>query len=289
MARVVPDVLKRLRAAKRISLDELADRAKINRQTIYRLEKGPNGNTRDRTIQQLAKALGTEPAVLAGEKLPGSQDEDRSYFLMSKLGFRISTSAHNAMYLITERYDVKYADIVELAPFLFCWAAEASLRRRERKLRDVEVALEAASKLQREISHLNVFDLTEAREAIGAERESIKFKDLFGLSSDSHFKLDDWRDNPFASFLKSLTETIGEDADFEGYSYMDYPQYRVCAQEAAALADGDDELIKHILEGHVALNDLPKELREISLRKERAEWLRNKAEEFQSEMLERIA
>lgn len=288
MPQIVPEVLKRLRLAKHLSLDALAERAKIDKQTIHRLEKGSNGNTRERTIQQLARALSAEPAVLTGAKLRDPQDDDGSYFLMSKLGFRVSTSTHNAMYLVTERYNVKYADIVELAPFLFCWAAEASLRQRRDQLRQVERAFENARKLQSEILHLNAPDFTESDESIAAERESIESRDLFGLSSDYHFKPEDWRDNPFAAFLYSLSEAMGEDATFEGYSYMDYPQYRVCAKEAELFTDGDTKLAEHILEGHVALDDLPKEFREIGKYKERAQWVRDKVEEFQNEMLRRL-
>lgn len=144
MPKIDPKVLKRLRLAKRLSLDELATRANIDKQTIHRLEKGSNDKTREHTIQQLSRALGVEPAVLTGEKLWADQEEDRSYFLMSKLGFRISTSTHNAMHLAAERYHVKYADIVELAPFLFCWAAEASLQRRRDQLRQASATMDAA-------------------------------------------------------------------------------------------------------------------------------------------------
>ena len=78
---------------------------------------------------------------------------------------------------------------------------------------------------------------------------------------------------------------MGGDATFEGYSYMDYPEYRVCAKEADRFTDGDPDLAEHILDGHVPLADLPKECRED---KERAEWVRSKVEEFQAEMLRRL-
>jgi len=290
MQKIVPEVLKRLRLSRRFSQDELATRSKIDKQTIHRLEKASNEKTREHTIQQLSRALGVEPAVLTGEKHWDDQDENNSYFLMSKLGFRISTSTHNAMHLTADRYHVKYADIVELAPFLFCWAAEASLKRRRNQLEQVELALERAQEAQSKILHLDAPDLTEFEQAIAAERESIEGKDIFGLglSLDQHFKPEDWRDNPFAVFLDGLTETIGEDAIFDGYGYQDYPIYRVCAEEAERYTEGDKELAEHILEGHVALGDLPKDCQGLGKYKERAEWVRSKVAEFHNEMLKRL-
>jgi transcriptional regulator with XRE-family HTH domain len=289
--RIVPDVLKRLRLAKGWSLEDLAERTKpkINKQTIHRIEKGAQRNTRESTVQQVARALNVEPAVLLGQaKLADTADDDRSYFLMSKLGFRISTSAYSAMYLVGDRYNVTHQEIVELAPFLFCWAAEKSLQRRRDRVEQVELAYANARNLERKIRHLSATDFSESEEKIASEKESIVQRDLFGLSVDEYSNPNDWTTNPFTVFLDSLTEDIGEGASFEGYSFHDFPQYRVCADAAALFTNGDAELAEQILEGHVALNDMPKEIREIGKCKEQAEWVRGKVEEFRQDMLARF-
>jgi transcriptional regulator with XRE-family HTH domain len=291
MPHILPDVLKRLRLAKGWSLEQLADRTKpkINKQTIHRIEKGPPRNTRDSTLGQLAKALSVPPAVLTGqEQLPESLDDDGGYFLMSKLGFRISTQACNAMFLVGDRYNVTHQEIVELAPFLFCWAAEKSLQQRRDHLRQVELACETAQILESEIRHLGATDFTNSEEKIAAEKESIEQRDLFGLSLDEYSNPNDWTTNPFAVFLASLTEDIGEGASFEGYSFRDFPDYRICAEDAALFSDGDPELADHILQGHVALNGMPKELHDFGKYKERAEWARGRVDEFRKDMLSRI-
>src|SRR5260370_39124864 len=66
MTRVDPNVLKRLRIAKRWSQEQLAEKTKlgglpkIDKQTISRLERGVRDKTRNRTIEQLARALSVE-------------------------------------------------------------------------------------------------------------------------------------------------------------------------------------------------------------------------------------
>src|SRR5262249_17030202 len=130
MPNVVGFTVKRLRKAKGLSLEQLANRSKIDKGTIWRLEQGNHADTREHTVQNLARALGVDVAVLTGKSPAPEIDDDSKYFLMSKLRFRISDRACNAMFLVAERYRVAQQDIVELAPFLFYCAAEASLSQR---------------------------------------------------------------------------------------------------------------------------------------------------------------
>ena len=148
MPRIIPDVIRQRRRAKNWSLDDLAEKAKINKQTLHRLEKGEHGSSHESTIGKLARALGVSRQVLTGEeKLPDTPD-DNAPFLMSKLAFPISLSSLNALFLVGQRYHVPQSDIIELAPFLFCWAAEASLRRRGELLQQVEIARHNARNLE---------------------------------------------------------------------------------------------------------------------------------------------
>lgn len=204
MPHILPDVLKRLRKAKGWSLDQLAENAKINKQTLHRLEKGKHGSSREDTIRKLARVYGVSEAVLTGEeKLPDTPD-NAPPFLMSKLAFPISTTAQNALFLVAQRYHVAHSDIVELAPFLFYWAAEASLQRRREHLRQAEVAREDARKLEAGMRHLIGSDSEDFQNKIASERKSINDRDLFGLSIDYYSTPKDWTDNPFALFLDML-------------------------------------------------------------------------------------
>jgi transcriptional regulator with XRE-family HTH domain len=288
MPHILPDVLKRLRAAKGWSLDQLAEKAKINKQTLHRLEKGEHGSSRENTIRKLARVYGVGQAVLTGgEKLPDAPDNDPP-FLMSKLSFPISTSTLNALFLVGQRYHVPQSDIVELAPFLFCWAAEASLRKRRDRLQRAEAARDNARELEAKMRHLIRSDSEDFKNKINAERQSIEDGDLFGMSHDYYSTANDWTDNPFALFLDSLTEDMGEEDTFEGYGSFDYPIYRICADVAAQFADGDADLTDHILRGHLELNQMPKEIRDPVNFKRRAEWVQEKVQEFRNEMLKRF-
>ncbi len=154
MPRIVGFTIKRLRKSKRLSLDQLAERAKLVSATIWRLEQGHDTNAREGTIKKLARALGQEPAVLTGKVALPEIDDDSRYEEMSKLKFRITDMAYNTMYLVADRYFVTHEAIVELAPFLFYWAAEASLQRRKSRLEKARRALEDAREAERDILHL---------------------------------------------------------------------------------------------------------------------------------------
>ncbi len=282
--KVIPLVLKTLRARRGLTQDDLAQRAKLDKQTVCRLEtdKSKESSTRRHTIDGLAQALRTDPDVLTGKRpLPDADDDDRSALDLSRLNFGVSTNARNAMYLVSERYNVKYADIVELAPFLFCWAAEASLRQRKERLASAETALEALRDADSGMEHMQPFDFSQLQEKIDAEKSSIDCYDISGTTSEFAADFDYPFGTPFAKFLANLTNEIGDDATFEEYGWDDFPFYRVCAQEALHLVGGDNELAEAILKGRIALHQMPKELREHGKRNERVNWARAKLEDYQ--------
>jgi len=287
MPKIVPAVLRQLRTAKGWSQELLAERAKIDKQTICRLEQGGHAKTREHTIQQLARVLNTDPAVLTGKSAPPDPvDDDSLYFLMSKLNFRISTSTHNALYLVSERYNVTQQEIVELAPFLFCCVAEASLQQRRDRLKEAQRALEYARSAEGQLQHLPGSDFSSSEETFAKESESLRAHDLFGLLVDECYRMDE---NPFALFLDGLADASAGVATFQHYDCSGIPEYHVCPDEAALLADGDGDLVDKILDGCVPLNEMPKEIRHgIEKHKERTEWVRAKLEEFRQGMYRRF-
>ena len=164
MKKIDQDILKRLRSAKGWSQEQLAENTKfqgfpkIDKQTISRLERGDREKTRGRTIEQLARALKVEPDVLTGEAPFPELEVESEPIQKSQLNVRVSRAARNALHLVAQRYvGLEPSQIVELAPFLFCWAAEASLRQRRERLKQLENAAETTRKLEREI-----FDVTFA-------------------------------------------------------------------------------------------------------------------------------
>ena len=63
----------------------------------------------------------------------------------------------------------------------------------------------------------------------------------------------------------------------------------MCPEEAAELVDGERERADEILRGEVALNEMPKEIRKQGMERERAEWVRVKAEEYRRALADDIA
>ena len=63
---MLPNKLKELRRARKMTLEELAERIGTSRQTIHRYETGVISNIPPDKVVSLAEALGTTPATLMG-------------------------------------------------------------------------------------------------------------------------------------------------------------------------------------------------------------------------------
>ena len=284
MSKIEPDALKKLREAKSLSQAALAERAKIDAQTIWRLENGKLKTTRPGTIAKLARVLGAEPAVLTGDvPLPDMAPAPQK----SPSNIELTVNTTNALYLIARRYNVPGAAVLELAPLLFCWAAEMSLRERRERLNKLEETLKSARVLENEMWHLPTTNFTYSEDKIVAENELIELNDIFGTCIDGDKFLDgpyypdDYTDNPFAKFLERLADDIGDVATFNAFSPFDYPDYEVCRQHALSLVGGDETLAERILTGIVDLREMPKELQGFpSKAEDRAAWAKAKADEF---------
>jgi transcriptional regulator with XRE-family HTH domain len=287
MPKINPSVLKQLRASKGWSQDQLAENTKfgrnprVDKRTISRIERGKQPSSHGRTMQQLARAFGVELAVLTGEApIPDNKRQEQS---ASESSIQITAHARNALYLIYERYHIRPWQIVEMAPFLFFWAAEASLRQRSNRIEQMERACRAVRDEERQVEYLRMSDSSDLDEKIEAEKDSIKSKDLFGYQIDDAgfavFK-HEWTENPFARFLNDLAEEFADVMTFEGISSVDYPEYSVCPEEAERLVGGDKVLADRILSGIVALNEMPPEVRESFNSADRSDWVRAKAAEF---------
>jgi transcriptional regulator with XRE-family HTH domain len=265
---------------------QLAELAKLNKQTVWRLENDEaiQEVTRSRTVTDLAKALKTDETVLTGQTpLPDPQDDDGPSPDMCKLNFQISTSARNALYLMSDRYSISEAFIVELAPYLFAWTAEASLRQRQNRLGRMEAALDALKDADKGLLETAGFE--ELEDKIEQEKAAIEFHDIWGITTDYHTRGDDRRlDNPFGVFIDSLADEIGDGTTLEQFPWGDWPIYRLCPKEVEEFI-GDPELANAILRGEIALHQMPKELREIDTETEnkRREWARSKLEGYRNQ------
>jgi transcriptional regulator with XRE-family HTH domain len=294
MTKIDPARLKQLRNSRGWSQDQLADNTKFGRhpkidtRTISRIESGKQANTRGSTVQKLARALGVELAVLTGEApIPENKLQETS---APRSSIQISAHARNALYLLYERYHIRPWQVIEIAPFLFCWAAEASLRRRGDRIGRVQSAYQAVRDQDQDIKYMRKSDFSDIEEKFKVEKESIEAQDLFGYQLDdagfAGYK-HEWTENPFARFLISLTQGFDNVLQFEGFSSIDFPEYTICTEEAERLVGGDQKLAERILSGMVALNEMPEEIRESFNSADRAEWVRTTVAEFMNNIVGR--
>jgi transcriptional regulator with XRE-family HTH domain len=295
MTMIVPERLSELREIRGLSQVDLANASKVHKQTISRIESGQqNKKRRPLTLERLASALKVERGVLTGDlPLPDVAQPPRK----SPSKFSLSVQADNFLYLISDRYFVKPWQVMELAPLLFCWAAEMSLRARRERLAKFEEARDTARALEKEMPHLPEADFSYMDAKIAAESSSIASHDIFGMCfSDDDFPdgpfyppYDD-TDNPFAVFLAKLVDDMGDVARFDGFSPIDYPIFEVCREDARNLVGGDDELAQRIIDGTAVLREMPKELQGTFVKtEERAAWVRTQVDEFIKEITEAAA
>jgi hypothetical protein len=83
-------------------------------------------------------------------------------------------------------------------------------------------------------------------------------------------------------FLEEFANETGGTAELDEYPAHQWPLYKVCSEEAHRLAGGDTDLAELILDGHVPLHQMPKDLWDFRARERRLEWLRTKAEEYRT-------
>jgi hypothetical protein len=204
--------------------------------------------------------------------------------MKDQLNVRVSREARNALSLVTMRYRVQPSQVVELAPFLFSWAAEASLRHRRERLKQLEDAAETLQKLERDTFDISFVDIEPPdsphflTEQIMRENRSIELEDLFGefKQEDPDFYLDVNAIDPFTAFLWNLVADF-PDISFEGWFPEGSPSYEVCPETAAQLFGGNRDVAAIILKGFVSLSEIPKEIRRPEMVKERVEWVLAKA------------
>src|SRR5437667_2782492 len=99
MTKVNPFILQKLRNQKNWSQDRLAEMATVNKQTISRIERGKQDNTRENTIKELARALGVEPDELTQAALTPESSQSEPIRRRTQSGFGVSKSANNFLYL----------------------------------------------------------------------------------------------------------------------------------------------------------------------------------------------
>jgi transcriptional regulator with XRE-family HTH domain len=249
---------------RRLSQEGLAKLAGLNKQTIYRLEKGSNPiPVRKRNLDRLARPLGVDPEVVTGEKpipsdasQPSASEDGAAY----QLNVRVDAAVRNAFELVARRYRISVPKIAQLAPLLFVIIAEGSLKHRRKKLDELEAALgrlyefeDIRAELRSKFPYIPFpnIDWDDQDTAIKAEKASIESRDLFGEQRE-----DDSQGDAFADYLKA--QTAGDDDITIDALGPTSTEYRVCHSVATKLAGGDRDLAEWLLNGEVPLHRMPK-------------------------------
>lgn len=246
---------------RKLTLSALDRETPISRATLSRIANGHVTDVRESTLERLATALGTDIDTLTGPDIE-NEPSDRLFGRKTQMNVRIADDARNALTLVARRYGMKPADIVHISPFLFLWAAETSLKRRSVALKEVEdrIASLAATSRPKHLDEI-ITNHWHADDAVLAEQRSINALDLFGTTiPDEHLSHDyeDSEQNPFAVFLKSLADELGDLAEFDYWSvWWDQPGYQLGDAEALAMTGGDEEAARQITNGFAPLHEMP--------------------------------
>jgi transcriptional regulator with XRE-family HTH domain len=278
-----------LRQKRRWSLDRLAEESKVNRQTIHRIEKG-KVTPHMRTIEALARALGSTPTELCGPTLQVQPASTLETAGKSQMNVRLSGTARNALSLVAIRYGIKASLVLEAAPLLFHCAAELSLKLRQQKLDSFKERLQELRQEGLDHVPLRGLDFWETDAALDREQQSIDAKDVFGALTHESDQMSDYygtaivngENNPLRNYLAALAEEAGgaEVSSFYSEWGLDYELGR---DDVLKHMSGNEEAADHILEGRVLLHEIPKALWAGTQREERARWVLERGEEWLKE------
>lgn len=266
-----PERLRHVRVMGGLTQAALASKAGLNKQAIYRLEKGRN-QVRPANLKKLAEALEVDPEVLTGEKpipakisQPSAGGDEASY----QLNRRIPPAVRNAFELAARRYGVSVSTILRLAPLLFTIVAEASLKHRSKKVQECWTKHDEFSDMASQLPYLDIGLYHDNLSEFTAEEESIRRNDVFGRTLWTAAPSNWDRSNPFATYLEALTDSNNDiTISAVGPTLTDY---RVCRSEAIALAG--EELAESLLNGEVPIHSVPSELLKSDAITKRIEWM----------------
>ena len=291
--KIEPDRLSSLRRERGLTRPELARRSEIAVRTIQRLENEPQQcrKTREDTVNRLARALGVKADVLTG-KLPLPEPDGVPVPASERvqIGAQISPKARLAYDLVKRRYGVSATEIINMAPLFFTLLAEGSLARRRKEVEDGSDHLQ-----QIDSGHgLFIEALTVADMARAEEEESISKADLFGEHLEGNGVgspvFDSSRNNPFASYLRSLAVPGVVDVDSGNLAFppqFRFPDYHICPDELHGIANGSANAKSALEAGYARLSEIPEELLQENGGEERAKWLEDRLPDVYKRILEK--
>lgn len=276
--KINPERLRALLARRNLSQKDLAEKMGMDAGTLSRWMRGKITKIRGHTLDQLCEVLKTTPSELRGDgPLPeSSKDGDAAY--RGQVTFMLDTACRNVLALVARRYGVTRQQIVEIAPLLFAVMAEQSLAERRNQLQAIKDALGDIenSAPQHLRNWLRAPSDSDDQELLESEERSIEGHDLFAARVggwDEHHS----KDNPFARFLhEKLSETGLPHGGTVRWDEDESPRYMIGIDELVELLGKDKDACLLVLNGKVALAEMPGDTRK-GTPEIRASWVKEKA------------
>ncbi|MDE0254227.1 MAG: helix-turn-helix transcriptional regulator [Rhodospirillaceae bacterium] len=316
---IEPNRLTELRQGKGLSRAQLAMESHISQRQITRIEGNAADaatKVRQRTVTELARALGVEPDVLTGDlPMPDAGSHARSSRGVSRqVSARLRPEASLACTLVERRYGVSRTTLFNAAPLMFVLLAEGSFVWRREELEKAEDAAEHLSNV-RLGNRTFASAAGEAWNGASYERDSINKRDLFGeelfertdieerveagvrtiYDNSVDLGYDPTTNNPFADYLRHLAAQIG-DPDIVEIDQAkgivrfgpleNFPESTVCGADFAKFTGGSGRLNLAALLGYLYLDRIPEELLADDASNKRIAWLDERLDEQLRELSE---
>ena len=308
MPSINPETLKMYRAQAGLSQQGLADVSKISKKTIARIEGG-KASANNRTVKELANALGVIPEELAKPFDPSANQEKDLLKFHGYRKVRLSLQGDTllALQMVEKCYGISQRDQLALAPLLAGLMAEGSLAWRQEKLEEIEKAATTLSNADYGYRMLAIGG-QYAHNMVSAEKESIYQRDVFGkrvMESAEEQGSDPDTVSPFVEYLRHFARESGsefirvipEENDWENFPEPDnwmtsnnLPQASVYYSINAAELDrlvGDHTWAGWALrQGFVKIADIPQELLGNDDLEKRVTWIESQIPQDEREAYE---
>ncbi len=280
-SKISPAAVKFYREKRRLSQEALVrlvrtrGRGKLEKRQLQRIESNASVpdlmNVREATLHSLARALDLPSKLLqsAPEDSPEVRSEGSERV---QLNARVRASTLTKLDLIRSAYSVELEEIIDLAPLMFAYHAESSLRERRQRLEDDLQLRERFLRAIPEMQHLAGEGELVTPPKLTSESDSIRYGDIFGMWLDLEtYDGLELGENPFTEYLQRLSAGFAAPSKLEvsdEFPALLVPEaetriadYTVCTEHLDWLTRGDPELKMAILSRELLIDDIPAKLR----------------------------
>jgi transcriptional regulator with XRE-family HTH domain len=271
-----PAALKAFREKQGLSQEALVrlvrTRAQVSlgKRQIQRIESRASQEgcitVQEKTLRALARALNVSPSMLqtVPDDLPEAEAEVE-LGQRTELTVKLRTATLTKLDMVRSAYKVELEEIIDLAPLMFVYHAESSLRERKARL---EANQRVRDDLLRAFPGLASVLSDDPNTAEESESFSVSADDVFGVFSDPEGTEGTETDcNPFTQYLMRLSERFGDpstlDVVDEGTGHTSargvsrLPDYTVCEGYFDQLTGGDADLKNAIRERRLLIDSIP--------------------------------